>query len=47
MEAALDAMVWPGTVIISLLSSLGDGSASAAEIEAVEMAVAETRTCAR
>ncbi|GMM59905.1 baseplate assembly protein [Novosphingobium pituita] len=41
MEAALDAMVWPGTVIISLLSSLGDGSASAAEIEAVEMAVAE------
>jgi phage-related baseplate assembly protein len=30
-----------GTVIISLLSSLGDGSASAAEIEAVEMAVAE------
>ena len=41
MEAALDAMVWPGTVIISLLSSLGDGSASAAEIEAVEMAVAD------
>jgi phage-related baseplate assembly protein len=34
-------MVWPGTVIISLLSSLGDGSASAAEIEAVEMAVAD------
>jgi phage-related baseplate assembly protein len=41
MTAALDGATWPGTVLISLLSSLGDGTASDAEIEAVEMAVAE------
>ncbi|MDK4806086.1 MAG: baseplate J/gp47 family protein [Novosphingobium aromaticivorans] len=41
MTAALDGATWPGTVLISLLSSLGDGTASDAEIEAVEMAVAD------
>jgi phage-related baseplate assembly protein len=40
MRAALDGATWPGTVLISLLSSQGDGTASAAEIAAVEAAVA-------
>lgn len=41
MTAALDGATWPGTVIVALLSSLGDGSASDDEIEAVELAIAE------
>jgi len=39
VTAALDGAIWPGTVVVSLLSSLGDGSASDDEIEAVELAV--------
>jgi hypothetical protein len=41
MTATLDVAAWPGTVTIALLSSQGDGSANAEEIEAVELAVAE------
>jgi phage-related baseplate assembly protein len=41
MRAALDAAVWPGTVLLSLLSSQGDGTATADEIAAVEAAVAD------
>lgn len=41
MTAALDSATWPGTVTIALLSSQGDGSANAEEIEAVELAIAE------
>ena len=39
VTAALDGAIWPGTVVVSLLSALGDGSASDDEIEAVELAV--------
>jgi phage-related baseplate assembly protein len=40
MTALLDGAVWPGTVLVSLLSAQGDGSASDDEIEAVELAIA-------
>jgi len=40
VTAALDGAIWPGTVVVSLLSALGDGSASDDEIEAVELAIA-------
>lgn len=40
MRAALDGATWPGTVLVSLLSSQGDGTATPAEIAAVEAAVA-------
>jgi phage-related baseplate assembly protein len=40
MRAALDGATWPGTVLVSLLSSVGDGTASADEIAAAEAAVA-------
>jgi len=41
-RAALDGATWPGTVLLSLLSSQGDGTATAAEIAAVEAAVADS-----
>lgn len=41
-RAALDAATWPGTVLLSLLSSQGDGTATAEEIAAVEAAVADS-----
>jgi len=40
VTAALDGAIWPGTVVVSLLSALGDGSASDDEIEAVDLAIA-------
>lgn len=41
-RAALDAATWPGTVLLSLLSSQGDGTATAEEIAAVQAAVADS-----
>ena len=40
-RAALDAATWPGTVLLTLLSSQGDGTATAEEIAAVQAAVAD------
>lgn len=36
MMAALDAAVWPGTVIVSILTRTGDGEASTALVSSVE-----------
>lgn len=41
VQAALNAATWPGTVLLSLLSSQGDGTATADEIAAVQAAVAD------
>lgn len=40
-RAALDAATWPGTVLLTLLSSQGDGTATEDEIAAVQSAVAQ------
>lgn len=42
VRAALDGATWPGTVLLSLLSSQGDGTATPQEIAAVQAAVAES-----
>jgi len=41
-RAALDGATWPGTVLLTLLSSQGDGTASQDEIAAVKSAVADS-----
>ena len=41
VKVALDAATWPGTVLLSLLSSQGDGTATAEEIATVQAAVAD------